>query len=51
MFDSIATDSPRVSSNERTFVNDMAKRLQKNNFVPSEKQANWVKGLVKKYGV
>src|SRR5579864_8157415 len=51
LFDSIATDSPRVSPNERTFVNDMAKRLQKNKFVPSEKQANWVKGLIKKYGV
>ena len=51
LFDGIATDSPRVSPNERTFVNDMAKRLQKNKFVPSEKQTNWVKGLVKKYGV
>jgi len=50
-FDTIATDSPRVSPNERTFVSDMAKRLQKNNFVPSEKQTNWVKGLIKKYGV
>jgi ribonuclease HI len=48
-FDSIALDSARVSANERTFINDMAKRLQKNNFVPSEKQSNWVKGLVKKY--
>jgi hypothetical protein len=51
LFDSISTDSPRVSTNERTFVNDMAKRLQKNKFVPSEKQTNWVKGLIKKYGV
>ena len=33
------------------FVSDMAKRLQKNKFVPSEKQTNWVKGLIKKYGV
>jgi ribonuclease HI len=48
-FDSVALDSSRVSANERTFINDMAKRLQKNNFVPSEKQGNWVKGLVKKY--
>jgi ribonuclease HI len=48
-FDSVALDSSRVSANERTFINDMAKRLQKNNFVPSEKQSNWVKGLVKKY--
>lgn len=50
-FDSVALDSARVSSNERAFINDMAKRLQKNNFVPSEKQNNWVKGLVKKYQV
>ena len=48
-FDSTALDSDRVNANERTFINDMAKRLQKNNFVPSEKQSNWVKGLVKKY--
>ena len=48
-FDSVALDSTRVNTNERTFINDMAKRLQKNNFVPSEKQSNWVKGLVKKY--
>jgi ribonuclease HI len=51
LFDNVAPDSSRVNPNERTFVNDMAKRLQKNKFVPSEKQANWVKGLVKKYGV
>ncbi len=51
LFDSVSIDSPRVTANERSFVNDMAKRLQKNNFVPSDKQANWVKGLVKKYGV
>ncbi len=50
-FDSVALDTARVSANERTFINDMAKRLQKNNFVPSEKQSNWVKGLVKKYQV
>jgi ribonuclease HI len=49
--DSVALDSARVSANERTFINDMAKRLQKNNFMPSEKQSNWVKGLVKKYQV
>jgi ribonuclease HI len=48
-FDSIALGSTRVNANERAFINDMAKRLQKNNFVPSEKQSNWVKGLVKKY--
>jgi len=47
--DSTALDSGHVNANERTFIKDMAKRLQKNNFVPSEKQCNWVKGLVKKY--
>ena len=48
-FDTIALDSSRVGANERAFINDMARRLQKNNFAPSEKQANWVKGLIKKY--
>ncbi len=47
--DSVALDSPRVSANERAFINDMSKRLQKNNFFPSEKQSNWVKVLVRKY--
>jgi ribonuclease HI len=51
LFDTIALDSPRVSSQERRFVNEMAKRLQKNNFVPSEKQSGWMKGLVAKYKV
>jgi ribonuclease HI len=50
-FDSVALESTRVNANERAFINDMAKRLQKNNFVPTEKQSNWVKGLVKKYQV
>jgi ribonuclease HI len=50
-FESVALESPRISANERSFISDMAKRLQKNNFVPSEKQSNWVKGLVKKYQV
>jgi ribonuclease HI len=50
-FDNIALDSARVSAYERTFINDMAKRFQKNNFVPSEKQSNWIRGLVKKYQV
>jgi ribonuclease HI len=49
--DSVALDSARVSANERAFINDMEKRLQKNNFMPTEKQINWVKGLVKKYQV
>jgi ribonuclease HI len=51
LFDTIALDSPRVSAQERQFVNDMAKRLQKNNFVPSEKQSGWMKRLVAKYRV
>ena len=50
-FDGVAIGSSSVSANERIFINDMAKRLQKNNFVPSEKQSNWVKGLVRKYQV
>ena len=50
-FDTLALDSPRVTANERSFINDMAKRLQKNNFAPTEKQVNWVKGLSKKHRV
>ena len=50
-FDSIALDSSRVGANERAFINDMAKRFQKNNFFPSEKQSNWVKVLVRKYQI
>ena len=51
LFESIAVDSSRVSPQERKFVEDMAKRLQKNNFSPSEKQYNWLKGLVAKHKV
>ena len=47
--DSVALESSRVSASERSFINDMSKRLQKNNFFPSEKQINWVKVLVRKY--
>ena len=50
-FESVALNHPGVSANEREFVNDMAKRLQKNNFVPSPKQSGYVKGLVGKYKV
>lgn len=50
-FESVALDNPHVSANERAFISDMSKRLQKNNFVPTEKQSNWVRGLVKKYQV
>ena len=48
-FDTIALDSPRVGANERSFISDMTKRLQKHNFAPSEKQTNWVKVLIRKY--
>ncbi len=51
LFDSIAVDSPRVAPQERKFVDDMVKRLQKNNFVPTEKQANWLKGLTAKHKI
>jgi ribonuclease HI len=50
-FDSVDLDTARVNTNERAFINDMASYLQKNNFAPSEKQSNWVKGMVKKYKV
>lgn len=49
--DTVAIDSPRVSAQERKFINDMAKQLQKNKFVPTDKQSNWVKGLLAKYKV
>ena len=48
-FDTIDVNSPRVSASERSFINDMAKRLQKNRYSPTEKQVNWIKGLMKKY--
>jgi ribonuclease HI len=51
LFETIAIDSTRVSEQERKFVGDMAKRLQKNNFAPSEKQSKWLKGLAVKYKV
>lgn len=41
----------RISEQERRFIEDMSKRLRKNNFAPSEKQLNWVKVLVTKYRV
>jgi ribonuclease HI len=51
LFEAPALDSARVSPQERKFVEDMAKRLQKNNFAPSDKQSNWLKSLAKKYRV
>ena len=50
-FDSNAITSARIGANERTFITDMAKHLQKNNFMPSLAQSNWIKGLAKKYKV
>ncbi len=48
-FTSIAADSPRVNAQERSFITDMAKKLQKNNFMPSTKQSNWIQVLAKKH--
>jgi ribonuclease HI len=48
-FQTIDPNSGRVSEQERKFVQDMEKRLQKRGFVPSEKQRNWIKGLMAKY--
>jgi len=50
-FDSLDLQSSRVSPQERQFIEDMYRRLQKNNFSPTPKQQNWVKGLVAKYRV
>jgi len=51
LFETLAIDSPRVSKQERDFIGDMTKRLQKKQFVPSEKQSKWIKGLTLKYKV
>jgi ribonuclease HI len=51
LFDSIDVNNPRIGTQERQFITDMANRLQKNNFSPSPKQSNWIKGLVAKYKV
>ena len=51
LFDGLDSSSSRVNDQERKFIDDMAKRLQKNNFNPSPKQSNWVKGLLAKYKV
>lgn len=47
----VAFDSGRVAGNERDFIIKMGKSFRKNNFVPSPAQANWIKGLAKKYRV
>jgi ribonuclease HI len=51
LFESIAVESGRVGEQERKFVSDMVKRLQKNTFAPTEKQGNWLKALAVKYKV
>src|SRR5579863_356469 len=51
LFDSIDANNSRVGEQERQFITDMANRLQKNNFSPSPKQSNWVKGLAAKYKI
>lgn len=51
LFDTIDVNSGRVGPQERKFIEDMVKRMQKSNFAPSEKQVNWLKGLASKYKV
>jgi ribonuclease HI len=51
LFDTLSIENSRVSAQERQFIDDMAKRFQKNNFAPTEKQSNWIKGLITKYKV
>jgi ribonuclease HI len=50
-FETVAVDSPRVSEQERKFVQDMARRFQQPKFAPSEKQLNWLKGIMNKHHV
>ncbi|GCF09386.1 ribonuclease HI [Dictyobacter arantiisoli] len=50
-FAAIDVNSGRVSQQERQFIEDMAKRMQKNTFAPSEKQSNWITQLGAKYKV
>ena len=51
LFDGVTADDPHVGANERQFIDDITKRLQKHRYVPSEKQVNWVKVLARKYKV
>lgn len=48
-FDTDGLNNPRIGANEREFIHDMARRLQKNNFAPTEKQINWINVLARKY--
>jgi len=50
-FETIDANSSRVAPNERSFIAKMAKSFLKNTFVPSPAQANWIKGLARKYRV
>ncbi len=51
LFDTLDVDTSRVSTQEREFIGDMAKHLLKKNFIPTEKQSKWIKGLAVKYKV
>ena len=51
LFDAIDINSANVSEQERKFITDMAKRLQKSNFAPTEKQTNWLQALAAKFKV
>jgi ribonuclease HI len=48
-FDGLDPNGAAASTQERQFIDDMFKRLQKNTFSPSQKQSNWVKGMRAKY--
>lgn len=49
--ESDAASTVSLSTQERSFIKDMVKRLQKNNFTPSEKQVNWLNVLARKYRI
>jgi ribonuclease HI len=48
-FETIDANSGRVGAQERQFIADMTKRLQKPRFMPSPKQVNWVDVLIRKF--
>jgi ribonuclease HI len=50
-FDTVSVNSGRGTLQERQFIDDITKKLQKNRFAPSEKQTNWIKVLVTKYRI
>jgi hypothetical protein len=51
LFEGIAVESGRVGELEREFVSDMVKRFQRKNYMPTEKQSNWLKRLAVKYKI